>query len=146
MSFHVSVLGKGISDRDKQLATLREMWTSQQPRQSVPEAAWIAGLSTFVDGLADTRVKHVIAWIDSNVVRFKDHGDIRNLRRHVDAAVVELKLHVQFCKVQCEDCRLQCVMSRMHDGKHSCCTNHVCPSPCDFVNEHGENSIGCTFP
>jgi hypothetical protein len=146
VSFHVSVLGNCVSERDVRLAALRQMWTSQHPRQSLPEAAWIAGLSTFIDGLVDARVKHVIAWIDSNVARFKDHGDTFNLRRHVDTAVVELKLHVQFCKVQCDDCCLQCVQSRMHDGKHSCSTDHVCPFPCDFTKEHSEDSVGCTLP
>jgi hypothetical protein len=128
------------------LAALREMWASRHPRQFMPEAAWITGLSTFVDGLADARVKHVIAWIDSNVARFKDHGDIRNLRRHVDTAIVELKLHVQFCKIQCTDCGLQCVKSRMHDKKHSCSTDHACHLPCDFTKEHAEDFVGCALP
>jgi hypothetical protein len=34
----------------------------------------------------------------------------------------------------------------MHDGKHSCCTDHACVFPCDFTTEHGDISIGCTFP
>jgi hypothetical protein len=112
----------------------------------MPETEWIAGLAEFVERLADARVKHVISWVDSNVVRFKDHGDIRNLHRHVDAAALDLKLHVQFCKVQCDDCRLQCVGSRMHDGKHSCHTDHTCPFRCDFSQEHGEEIIQCTLP
>ena len=112
----------------------------------MPEPEWITGLSTFADNLVDARVKHVTAWIDSNVARFKDHGDTLNLRRQADAAAVELKLHVQFCKVQCEDCRLLCVESRMHDGKHNCSTNHVCPFPCDFTEEHSEGSVECTLP
>jgi hypothetical protein len=112
----------------------------------MPETEWISGLSAFADGLVDARVDHVIAWIDSNVARFKDHGDTFNLRRHADAAVVELKLHVQFCKIECDYCRLQCVECRMHDGKHNCSTNHVCPFSCDFTEEHSEGSIGCTLP
>jgi hypothetical protein len=112
----------------------------------MPETEWIAGLAEFVERLADARVKHVIAWVDNNVVRFKDHGDIRNLRRHVDAAVLDLKLHVQFCKVLCDDCRLQCVGSRMHNGKHSCHTDHTCPFGCDFSEQHGEEIIPCTLP
>jgi hypothetical protein len=122
------------------------MWASENPRQSMPEASWIAGMSEFVDRLVDARVMHVIAWIDANVSRFKDHGDIRNLRRHIDAAVVELKLHVQFCRVQCDDCHLQCVEGKMHNGKHNCSTNHICPFPCDFPNQHANDSAGCALP
>jgi hypothetical protein len=110
------------------------------------EDAWISGLCEFVGGLVDARVNHVLAWIDSNVVRFKDHGDIRNLRRHADTAVVDLRLHIQFCKVQCDNCRLQCIESRMHDGKHNCSTDHICLLSCDFAEEHAGGVVGCNLP
>jgi hypothetical protein len=135
-----------MSERDDRLAALREQWTSKNARNSMQEDSWIKGLSTFTDALADSRVKHVVAWIDSNVARFNDNAATHNLRRHVDTAVVELKLHVQFCKVQCDDCRLHCVQSRMHEGRHNCSTDHICPSHCDFDQEHAGNPIGCTLP
>jgi hypothetical protein len=110
------------------------------------EATWIAGFDAFIDRLVDARIKHVVSWIDANVARFKDHGDIRDLRRHLDAVVVELKLHVQLCKVQCDDCRLQCVESKLHNGKHNCSTDHACQFPCDFADKHKENPARCTLP
>jgi len=99
----------------------------------MPDSDWVAELTSYVNGLVDLRVDHVRSWLDCNLGRFEgDHAAIEDLRRRLDNMVIELRSNVQLCGTQCASCNLLCIRSRLHEGKHSCSTDHKCARTCGF--------------
>ena len=72
-------------------------------------------------------------WLDSNLERFQGgHAAIEDLRRDFDRLGHRDETNVQLCRAQCASCHLLCVRSRLHEGEHSCETNHKCVHICEF--------------
>ena len=118
------------------LAALLESWVPSTPRQSIPDSEFVAELKTRLNELIDLRVNHVLSWLDCNLARFQGgHAAIEDLRRRFDNMVIEMKTNVQLCGAQCVSCHLLCVRSRLHEGDHSCNTNHKCAFNCGFCED-----------
>ena len=141
-----------ISDREPlplakietQLIALLESWVPSAPRQFVPDSEFVAKLKERLSGLADLRVNHVRSWLDCNLARFQgDHAAIEDLRRRFDNMVIEMKTNVQLCGAQCASCHLFCVRSRLHEGDHSCNTDHKCAFNCGFCED--DKSCGTRY-
>ena len=118
---------------ERNLAALLNHWSPSTPRQSMPDADWIAGLASFLQGLAVLRINHARRWVDVNLERF--HGGpaaIDDLRRQFDNTVIEMKTNVQLCKAKCASCYLLCVRGLLHEGDHNCRTSHGCAHNCGF--------------
>jgi hypothetical protein len=106
------------------------------PRQFIPDSDWVAELVSYLKGLVDLRVNHVRSWLDCNLGRFKSgHAAIEDLRRRFDNMVIELRTNVQLCGAQCASCNLICIRSRLHEGEHSCSTDHRCAHSCGFCED-----------
>ncbi|KAL4072300.1 hypothetical protein J3A83DRAFT_4093511 [Scleroderma citrinum] len=122
--------------RERALSILRSSWKQCEIRQRKPDAEWTEGLSQYLDDIVNLRIDHVREWLAQNLSRFQaGHASIEELRRTFEGAIVDLKSNVQLCKLQCTSCQLLCVLSRFHDGPHSCQTNHFCIHECDFCQE-----------
>ncbi|KAH9022041.1 hypothetical protein EDB84DRAFT_1670488 [Lactarius hengduanensis] len=132
-----------VSDREqippaeveRYLTALLESWSPSTPRQSIPDVEWIAGLTSYLQGLVDRRINHVRFWVDSNLERF--HGGpaaIDDLRRRFDNIVIEIKSNVQLCRAKCASCYLLCVRGLLHEGDHNCRTSHKCAHNCGFCD------------
>ena len=120
-------------DVERHLFVLLKFWNESTPRQSVPDTEWIERFVSLLQGLIDLRVKHVRLWLDSNLERFQaGHSTVEDLLRKFDNMVIEMKANVQLCGVQCSSCHLLCVRGRIHEGDHSCKTNHKCVHDCAF--------------
>ncbi|KAN0136209.1 hypothetical protein V8E53_006069 [Lactarius tabidus] len=118
---------------ERHLVTLLEHWRPSTPRQSKPDAEWIAGLSSYLQGLVDLRVNHVRLWMDLNLKRFQDRpAAIDDLRRRFDNIVIEIKTNVQLCRAKCASCYLLCARGLLHEGGHNCRTSHECKHNCEF--------------
>jgi hypothetical protein len=118
---------------ERHLVTLLEHWRPSTPRQSIPDAEWIAGLSSYLQGLVDLRVNHVRLWMDLNLKRFQDRpAAIDDLRRRFDNIVIEIKTNVQLCRAKCASCYLLCARGLLHEGGHNCRTSHECKHNCEF--------------
>jgi hypothetical protein len=118
---------------ERHLLALLEHWRPRAPRQSIPDAEWIAGFTAYLQGLVNLRVNHVRLWLDSNIERF--HGGpaaIDDLRRRFDNVVIEIKTNVQLCKAKCASCYLLCARGLLHEGDHNCRTSHECAHNCGF--------------
>ncbi|KAH9056526.1 hypothetical protein EDB87DRAFT_1636600 [Lactarius vividus] len=123
---------------EKHLAALLESWTRSPstPRQSIPDAEWIARLASYLQELADLRINHVRLWLDSNLERFQGGpAAIDDLHRRFDNLVIQLKTNVQLCRAQCASCHLFCVRGLLHEGDHSCGTGHHCAHNCEFCED-----------
>jgi hypothetical protein len=121
------------ADIEMHLAALMEISSPNVPRQSMPDSEWMAGLASCLNRLIDLRVTHVRFWLDSNLERFKgSNAAIGDLRRRFDNMVIQMKTNVQLCGAQCVSCHLLCVRGRLHEGDHSCKTNHRCAYRCEF--------------
>ena len=130
VSDHEQVLPAEI---ERHLVALLEHWRPRTPRQSIPDAEWITGLTAYLQGLVDLRINHVRLWLDSNIERF--HGGpaaIDDLRRRFDNIVIEIKTNVQLCKAKCASCYLLCARGLLHEGDHNCRTSHECTHNCGF--------------
>ena len=121
---------------EMRLAALFELWAPSAPRQSMPDSEFFAELKKHLNELIDLRVNHVLSWLDRNLARFQgSHAAIEDLRRRFDNMVIELKTNVQLCGAQCVSCHLLCVRSRLHEGDHSCNTDHKCVLNCGFCED-----------
>ena len=116
------------------MTALLKSWNPTAPRrQFMPDSNWVAELTSHVNGLVDLRVNHVRSWLDCNLGRFEgDHAAIEDLRRRLDNMVIELRSNVQVCGARCALCNLLCIRSRLHEGEHSCSTDHKCAHTCGF--------------
>jgi hypothetical protein len=118
------------------LVPLLESWSPSPPRQSIPDAEWIADLASYLRGLADLRINHVRLWLDLNLERFQDGpAAIDDLRRKFDTIVIQMKTNVQLCSAQCVSCHLLCLRGLLHEGDHSCGTGHQCAHNCEFCED-----------
>lgn len=122
---------------ERHLSALLEFWHQSTPRQSMPDPDWIERFVSLLHGLIDLRVNHVRLWLDSNLERFQDgHATVDDLHRRFDNMVIEMKANVQLCGVQCASCHMLCVRGRLHEGDHSCKTNHRCVHECKFCKDN----------
>jgi len=113
------------------LTSLLKYWRPSVPRQFMPDSEWVAELISHLDELVALRVNHVRSWLDCNLERFKGgHAATEDLRRRFNNMVIEMKTNVQVCGAQCACCLLLCVRSRLHEGDHSCNTDHRCAHDC----------------
>ncbi|KAI0250860.1 hypothetical protein BJV78DRAFT_1282923 [Lactifluus subvellereus] len=118
------------------ITVLRESWSPNSVRQSIPDPDWMSNLVAYISGLIDLRVNHVRLWLYSNLERFQaSHATIEDLRRRFDNMVIEMRTNVQLCSAQCALCHLLCVRSRLHEGDHSCQTTHKCVHQCGFCED-----------
>ena len=121
---------------ERHLAALLEHWTPSTPRQTIPDADWIAELASYLQGLADLRISHVRLWLDLNLERFQEGpAAIDDLHRRFDNMVIQMKTNVQLCRAQCASCHLVCVRGLLHEGDHSCRTDHKCARNCEFCDD-----------
>lgn len=121
------------ADIEMHLAALRESWMKFVSRQSISDSEWMSKLASYIKGMIDLRVNHVRSWLDSNLERFQDgHAAVEDLRRRFDNMVIEMRRNAQVCRARCASCHLFCVLSRLHEGDHSCETNHNCVHNCAF--------------
>jgi len=121
---------------EEQLAALFDSWTPSEPRQLMPDSELVAELRTHLNRLIEFRVNHVRSWLDCNLARFQgEHAAIEDLRRRFDNMVIEMKTNVQLCGAQCASCYLICIRSRLHEGDHSCNTDHKCGYNCGFCED-----------
>jgi hypothetical protein len=102
----------------------------------MPDSELVAELRTHLNRLIEFRVNHVRSWLDCNLARFQgEHAAIEDLRRRFDNMVIEMKTNVQLCGAQCASCYLICIRSRLHEGDHSCNTDHKCGYNCGFCED-----------
>ncbi|KAF5381812.1 hypothetical protein D9757_008326 [Collybiopsis confluens] len=136
---------------EKALQNLFASWDGFSGRNLAgSDRTWTEELSQYLVDLLDQRIERVRHWIDSNLARFKaEHANIDALRRMMDSAVIDLRSHVELCKMKCESCNLLCVRGRRHNGKdaHDCATNHKCAHLCEFDDGHDEEDadVPCGF-
>jgi hypothetical protein len=120
-----------------QLFGLLEFWVPSEPRQFMPDSAFVVELKKRLNDLIDLRVNRVRSWLDCNLARFQGgHAAIEELRRRFDNIVIEMKTNVQLCGAQCLNCHLFCVRSRLHESDHSCNTDHRCAFNCEFCEDN----------
>ncbi|KAI9444006.1 hypothetical protein H4582DRAFT_1807752, partial [Lactarius indigo] len=121
-----------VSDRERQLAIMRESWDRTEQRQHIDDSTWHADLAQYLTHLVDLRVAHVENWLESNVQRFEgNQASIEELRRTFGNAVIDLRASVELCWSRCDSCNLVCVRSsRLHRDGHDCLTNHKCIHDC----------------
>jgi len=123
-------------DIETHLTALLGSWNPTTPRQFLPDSEWVAELGAYLNGLVDQRVNHVRSWLDHNLRRFEgSHAAMENLRRKFDNMVIELRTNVQLCGAQCASCNLICIRFRLHEGEHSCSTDHKCTHSCVFCED-----------
>jgi hypothetical protein len=116
---------------------LSESCNPTSPRQFMPDSKWISELVSYLNGLVELRVNHVRSWLDCNLQRLEgDHPAIEDLRRRFDNMVVEMRTNLQLCGAQCASCNLICVRSRLHEGEHSCSSDHKCAHGCAFCEDN----------
>jgi hypothetical protein len=102
----------------------------------MPDSELIAELRTHLNVLIDSRANNTRFWLDCNLAGFQgEHAAIEDLRRRFDKAVIEMRTNVQVCGVQCASCDLLCIRSRLHEGGHSCNTDHRCVHNCEFCED-----------
>lgn len=131
--------GSQPEDRRDALSVLCSSWDRFASRQDIPDAAWMEGLSQYLEHIVGLRVDHVQEWLTQNLSRFQTgHASIEELRRMFENEVVDFKGNVRLCKVQCANCQLLCIQNRFHDGQHDCATDHRCAHKCAFCQEGGE--------
>ena len=106
------------------------------PRQFMPESEFLGEIQAYLTGLINLRVNHVRSWSNCNLGRLQgDHTVVEDLRRRFDNMVIEMKTNVQLCGSQCASCYLLCIRSRLHEGDHSCNTDHKCAYNCGFCED-----------
>ena len=118
-------------------------WDQIDSRQLVPDTQWAEELTRYLEELAEMRIDHVRAWAKSNLTRFQaGHASVMEFQRTLEGAVVDLKNSVQLCRMQCAECQLFCIRSRLHEGAHDCKTTHACTQSCEYCAEAGELEDG----
>ncbi|KZP02990.1 hypothetical protein FIBSPDRAFT_769606, partial [Athelia psychrophila] len=132
------------AEREETLASLRNFWEMENPRQSMQDDPWFSALSKYLESIAEMRVRHVQEWVDSNLSRFQTgQENIQELRRTLQSATTDLTANIQLCGTKCASCHLACVQSRSHKGPHDCCTSHRCLCTCEFCDS--AELKGCTM-
>ncbi|KAF9016568.1 hypothetical protein BDZ89DRAFT_1075488 [Hymenopellis radicata] len=137
------------ASRDKLLSDLSHSWPGFSMRAKMSELEWFTGLSQYLHGLVDARIDLVHQWIEVNLARFSaSHASISDLGREFEKLQVDLKSGVELCRMKCASCNLLCVGNRRHDSdvQHDCQTSHVCPQPCEYVDEHEGETKPCGYP
>ncbi|KAI0052043.1 hypothetical protein FA95DRAFT_1618925 [Auriscalpium vulgare] len=136
----------GATARERRLSELLRDWDQFPLRQYLPDEAWVEKLASHLNHLVDLRSEHVREWLSSNLARFQSNNTgIEELRRDYETAIIDLKINVQLCTVQCADCHLLCIQSRMHEGNHDCGTSHNCAHGCDLCGIDTEGKA-CGLP
>ncbi|KAF9531678.1 hypothetical protein CPB83DRAFT_848544 [Crepidotus variabilis] len=128
------------ADSSACLTTLCEAWEQYRHRFLMNEREWTQGLSEFLGGVIDKRVKHVQIWIAQNLEGFEraQHASITALERTFDGMVINIKANTEICKQQCSSCQLLCLQHRRHDDRdvqHHCLTNHRCSHACELGDD-----------
>ncbi|KAI6027005.1 hypothetical protein EDC04DRAFT_3116261 [Pisolithus marmoratus] len=132
--------------REQVLTLLRNSWDRHETRQNLPDPEWADSLSQYLEQIVTMRIDHVREWLTQNLSRFQTtHASIEELRRTFDDVTVDLRSNVQLCRLQCANCQLLCVQSRLHDGPHNCRTDHVCIHQCDFCKEGTGDRRACSM-
>ncbi|KAG9308631.1 hypothetical protein JVU11DRAFT_11582 [Chiua virens] len=122
--------------REEVLDALFADWHEFDSRQLIPDAQWAEELAQYLEDLADMRINHVRAWVQSNLVRFQaGQASVMELQRTLESAIIDMKSSVQLCRVQCAFCQLLCIQDRLHEGPHDCKTKHVCTQSCEYCVE-----------
>ena len=102
----------------------------------MPDSELVAELRTHLDVLIDSRANNTQFWLDCNLAGFQgEHAAVEGLRRQFDKAVIDMRANVQVCGAQCASCDLLCIRSRLHEGGHSCNTDHRCVHKCEFCED-----------
>ncbi|KAF8340910.1 hypothetical protein F5887DRAFT_1062589 [Amanita rubescens] len=118
-------------------------WDEFDSRQLVPDTQWAQELTQHLEDLAEMRIDHVRAWVESNLMRFQaGHASVMELQRTLESAVIDLKSSVQLCLMQCRSCQLFCIRNRFHEDAHDCKTTHTCTQSCEYCAEVGEDEGG----
>ncbi|KAI9460720.1 hypothetical protein F5148DRAFT_255942 [Russula earlei] len=124
------------ADIEMHLTILRESWDGWASRQSISDSDWMSTLASYISGMIELRVNHVQRWLDSNLERFQaGHAAVEDLLSRFDNMVFDMRRTAQMCRAQCASCHLFCILSRSHEGEHSCETNHKCDHKCAFCND-----------
>ncbi|KAH7908406.1 hypothetical protein BJ138DRAFT_1012879 [Hygrophoropsis aurantiaca] len=145
--FSLAIGAQQSQIRESALATLREAWDQFYSRQMLPDADWTNALSLHLENLANMRIDHVREWVTLNLSSFQSaRVSIEELQRTLENAIVDLKASVRLCRLQCADCHLLCVQSRLHEGQHHCQTSHQCIHVCGFCDEPLEERMLCRMP
>ncbi|KAJ7491893.1 hypothetical protein FB451DRAFT_510870 [Mycena latifolia] len=148
LRFFLSASDATHDERKSIMTTLQKSWDQFDARHQTSEVEWAAGLATFLQARAETRIKYVFHWIQSNLARFtSNHANMDLLQRDFESGAVDLRSNVEICRMQCASCNLLCLLRRHHDGgiPHDCQTTHNCPHPCDFGEEHAQPEK-CGYP
>ena len=125
--------------REEILHALVTEWDEFDSRQLVSDTQWIQDLAQHLEDLAEIRIDHVRAWVESNLMRFQvGHASVMELQRTLESAVIDLKSSVQLCRMQCQSCQLFCIRNRFHEDVHECKTTHACTQSCEYCAEAGE--------
>ena len=122
--------------REEVLHALVTEWDEFGSRQLVPDTQWTQELAQHLEDLAEIRIEHVRAWVESNLKRFQaGHASVMELQRTLESAVIDLKSSVQLCRMQCRSCQLLCIRNRFHEDAHECKTTHTCTQSCEYCAE-----------
>ncbi|KIM24943.1 hypothetical protein M408DRAFT_224544 [Serendipita vermifera MAFF 305830] len=128
------------------LTQLRLGWDLRQERYTMAESEFITGYNGFLRLLVEARIDHVQKWVEVNTSRFREKAEVTTLLRAFDQLSKDLKASVVLCGSKCSSCGLLCLGHKQHDGDdHNCMTDHKCPEPCGFEEQH-EEIIGCDLP
>ncbi|KAL5513533.1 hypothetical protein ACEPAH_3932 [Sanghuangporus vaninii] len=146
-TFWINQSDRPQAEQKTAVRSLMRMWPDFMKRHEEVETEWMEKLCLYLQQLVDRRIAHVEAWIDSNLSRFNSNSAaIEELRRALDTKTVEIKRSVHLCKTKCTHCHLLCVGVQFHEDIHDCSTNHLCPSSCQFVDEHDDEEDPCSLP
>ncbi|KAL5492779.1 hypothetical protein ACEPAI_4226 [Sanghuangporus weigelae] len=144
--FWINQSDRPQAEQKTAVRSLMRMWPDFVKRHEEVETEWMEKLCLYLQQLVDRRIAHVEAWIDSNLSRFRSNSAaIEELRRALDTKTVEIKRSVHLCKAKCTQCHLLCVGVQFHEDTHDCSTNHLCPSSCQFVDEHDNEEDPCSL-
>jgi hypothetical protein len=122
------------------LRDLRLQWNERYERFSLEEAGFLEQYNTFLQGLADERIRYVNRWISTNSSKFKEKIAATGLVHRFEGLTKELKAAVMLCGIMCSSCGLRCLRQKYHAAKeHDCMTDHRCHRPCDITEQHVED-------
>ena len=90
-------------------------------------------------------MQHVLDWVTINTARFSNNSETLKLRRILDSAIVDVQAGIEFCRAQCIECELLCLLPRRHEQAHECTTSHRCEFRCEIVDDHDDQEP-CGLP
>ncbi len=145
--FYIEHLALGHTEESSNtLNLLQQSWPHFALRQEVEEDDWVDGLGKHLLRLADSRIAHVMDWLNTNTSRFNsDIADFGSLHREFESLAVALTANVQLCQLKCAECNLTCLQGKHHEGSHDCNTSHACARDCNYKDEH-KHPILCGLP